>query len=370
MKKVLILLFVALNIAIGQSYTPRLQGQMNTIAGLSFETWSAKSDRITQFALPITFVYPINPRSRIDVITSPAFSSLNSGDSHSLNGMSDIRLRGHYLTQDERYLFTFGLVLPSGKNALTVEEYNVANALSVKAMNFRVPYLGQGRDINLGIATAYEFGEYVLGAGVSYLMKDNFEPFADYEYDYQPGNEFTLTGGLERNVTLMNRDMRVTADLVYTLYGSDQGNDEDIFKSGNRFMLQGTLRAPMNSFDMILFIREKIKGKNKTGVGDVFKEERKNSNGNEFEIMGQLLFPPKNNVRYSALFDVKLYGNNEWDTGGATLFGFGGGYQRPLGTNLVFDGGARFYFGNIKNTDESTGLTGIKLNGGIRYYFQ
>ena len=349
-----------------QTINPRLQGQMNTFGGLHFETWSAKSDRITQIALPITYVYPINPRARIDVITSPAFTTFSN---NSLNGLSDIRIRGHYLTKDERYVFTYGLVLPTGKNQLTTEEFNVATAMSVNAFNFRVPYLGQGRDVNLGMATAWEYGNYIIGAGVSFLHKDNYKPFKSSEYDYDPGNELTLTTGIERNVFWMDRNMRVTADIVYTLYGSDTGNGEEVFKSGNRFIIQGTLSAPMDNFDLLLFVRDRIKGKNKTGTGDIFEAERKNRNGNEFQIMGKAIFPPNNGQRFSGLVDFKLYSNNAYGTNGAMLLGLGGGYQRPLDDKMTFDGGLAFYFGSINSSGESTGVTGIKLDAAIRYFF-
>jgi len=370
--KLYILLFVLLmivNVLWSQGYTPRLQGQMNTLAGLSFQTWKAQDDRVTQFALPVTFIYPVNERTRIDVITSPAISTLSSGESFSLGGLSDTRIRGHYLTENEKFLYTFGLVLPTGKNSLDSEEFNVANALTIHAFDFKVPNLGQGMDINLGVATAFEYGEYIVGAGLSYLKKNNYKPFNDFDYDYLPGDEYTLTAGVERNVTLFGKDSRITGDAVFTIYESDKGNNEKIFKSGHRLLLQTSAFMRFSNFDLLIFLREKIKGKNKTGIGDAFEKERKNRNGNEFEILGQALLPAQNGRQIFGLFDIKLYGNNQYDTGGATLFGLGGGYRMKLNEQLFFDGGLSFYFGSITNATESTGITGIKLNGGIRYYF-
>jgi len=371
--KINILLFVLLmfySVLWSQDYTPRLQGQMNTLAGLSFETWKAEDDRITQFALPVTFIYPVNDRMRIDVITSPAISTLSSGESFSLGGISDTRIRGHYLTENEKFLYTFGLVLPTGKNTLSTEEFNVANALTIHAFDFKVPSLGQGMDINLGIATAFEYGENIVGAGFSYLKKNNYKPFNDFDFDYLPGDEYTFTTGIERNITLLGKESRLTVDAVYTIYESDKGNKEKVFKSGNRLLLQTSAFMRFSRFDMLIFLREKIKGKNKTGIGDIFETERKNRNGNEFEISGQAFLPEKNGRQIIGLFDIKLYGNNQYDTGGATLFGLGGGYRMKLNEQLFFDGSLNFYFGSLKSGNESTGITGLKLNGGIRYYFR
>ncbi|MBN2413008.1 hypothetical protein JXQ31_15075 [candidate division KSB1 bacterium] len=373
MKTKINILFISLlicyGILLGQDYTPRLQDQMNTLTGLSFETWKAKDDRITQFALPITFIYPVQDRMRIDVITSPAVSTLSSGESFSLGGLSDTRIRGHYLTENEKFLYTFGIVLPTGKNSLNAEEFNVANALTIHAFDFKVPNLGQGMDINLGVATAFEYGEYIVGAGLSYLKKNNYKPFNDFDFDYLPGDEYTFTAGAERNITLFGKDSRVTGDAVFTIYESDKGNDEKIFKSGSRLLLQTSAFIKFSNFDMLVFLREKIKGKNKTGIGDAFEKERKNRNGNEFEISGQALLPAQNGRQIIGLLDIKLYGNNQYNTGGATLFGLGGGYRMKINEQLFLDGSLRFYFGSITNASESTGITGIKLNGGIRYYF-
>jgi hypothetical protein len=229
--------------------------------------------------------------------------------------------------------------------------------------------MGQGLGANIGLATAMEIGEYVAGAGVSYLFKHTFEPFKDIDYEYNPGDEITVSAGVDRNLELLEKETRITADVVYTIYGSDQGGGEKVFKSGNKLMIQFLSHTKLEKFDLVLFIRERLKGKNITSIGDVFEEERKNSNGNEFEISGQAIFPYSERTQLSGLMDLKIYGNNEYETGGALLFGVGGGSQLEMSERMVLDSTVKFYIGNIKSSAESTGLYGIELTGGLKYYF-
>jgi hypothetical protein len=302
-------------------------------------------------------------------MTSPAFCSLNSGADYSLSGLSDIKLGGHYLILNDKYLVTFGMNLPTGKSALVDDETPVANTLVIPAFRFRLPTLGQGFDMQLGISSAWELGEFMVGAGVSYLMKGGFKPFKGYDESYNPGDELSFTVGVDKTVRLFQRDMRIIGDVLYSMYFDDTWEGEKVFSSGNRFTIQLASSFKVNSLDMIVFIREQTKGKNTTGSGDIYKSERKNSNGNQFEIQTYGYYPYKPNTRLKGVVDVKFYSDNEYETGGATLFGLGGGGQFRLTPQMVFDGDVRFYFGSIKSGAEGTGVFGLKVFGGIQYTF-
>ncbi len=340
----------------GQPLMTRLQGQSNFGAGASGQWWSAGKNKVRQVAMPVSFVYPVGARARLSVVTAPAFSKLVAVGEQQLNGLSDVRISGHYWTPNDRFLLTFGANLPTGKHSLTAEEFNVANALALHALAFRVPTYGQGLDFHLGLATALEAGEFVFGGGISYLAKGTFRPFRGLEYEYKPGAETTLSVGADRALVLFGRDARITADVVYSIYGEDKGAGKAVFKSGNRLLLQGVLLARPSSFDLLLIVRERVKGRNKTGIGDLFAEERKNSNGNEFEVDAQALFGSPQKTRLKALVGAKVYGQNQYGTGAATLVGFGGGALLRLSPKLEADANLRYYVGSIKSGPKGVAL--------------
>lgn len=354
-------------LSFGQESSYRLQSDRIGTGGVSFEMWKAGDDQITQFAVPLMFIYPYNDKLRFYATTSPAFCNMTTGVDYSLGGLSDLKLGGHYLILDDQYLVTFGMNLPTGKSGLEADEYPVASTLTMPAFNFRVPNLGQGLDVQAGLSTAREMGDFILGAGITYLMKGGFTPFVDYDESYNPGDEISLMVGADRVLNLFDKEVRMTGDILYSIYFNDTYGGEKVFRSGNRLILQMMSTFSLNSLDMVVFIREAMKGKNKTGAEDVFDTERKNSNANQFEIHGYGYYPYSRNVRLKGALEIKLYSNNDYGRGGATLFGLGGGGKIRLSDRMVFDGDVRLYFGSIQSSAERTGTFGLKLFGGIEY---
>jgi hypothetical protein len=178
---------LSLSVSFGQVQLRRLQTDIVGAAGISFESWKAKDNKVTEMSIPVMFIYPYSPKISLYAMTSPVSSNLEAGEKYSLSGLSDLKWGGHVLTLNNRLLITLGMNLPTGKHALEMEEYSVASALSVPAFNFRTPTLGQGFDVQLGANSAMEMGSMVLGYGASYLMKGKFKPLKEYEDAYNPG---------------------------------------------------------------------------------------------------------------------------------------------------------------------------------------
>jgi hypothetical protein len=358
---------VALSVSglFGQVQLRRLQTDAIGAAGISFESWKAKDNKVTEMSIPVMFIYPYSPKISLYAMTSPVSSNLEAGEKYSLSGLSDLKWGGHYLTLNDRLLITLGVNLPTGKHALEMEEYSVASALSVPAFNFRTPTLGQGFDVQLGANSAMEMGSMVLGYGASYLMKGKFKPLKEYEDAYNPGDEITLTAGADKNASILGRDMQIRGDVLYTLYFDDTWGGEKVFKSGNRILIQLLSQFKLGSTDAGFFIRERIKGKNTTGSGKTYATERLNSNANQFEIQGWAWLSSGQNARLKGLVDVKLYSDSDFKTGGANLYGVGGGGQFRLSPKWSFNGDLRYYFGKIKTSVEKVDASGIKVFGGI-----
>lgn len=363
MRKTICLIGMILLTASTLSGQPRLQSDPFASGGLSFEYWKVEDDNITQFALPVTYILPYSPQLKLFAMTSPAFSNWEN----TYSGLSDIKLGGHYLTKDNNYLITFGLNLPTGKNALDSEEYQIANVLTMPAFNFRVPSLGQGLDLQLGISTAKQMGDYILGAGITYLYKGSYEPYANITGDYNPGDELSFTLGAERDVTFLNKKMKLTGDMMYSIYMKDEFEDVDRFKAGNRLLIQLMSQFNMDQINMVILLRDRIRGKNERTTGTSLEPEKENSNANQFEIMAIGSYPYAEDLRIKGVLDIKLYSENDYGYGGATLLGLGGGGDYKFSSNLTITGDCRFYFGSIKTISNNASALGFKLYGGIQY---
>ncbi|MGE5458362.1 MAG: hypothetical protein ACM3RX_08400 [Methanococcaceae archaeon] len=331
-------------------------------SGLNYQSWSTENDlSVSEFTLPLSFIVPVNKRLTLNVTTSTAVASLNTA-SGSLGGLTDTRISGSYVTPDDRFLFTAGVFLPTGNTALEDDQGVIASALSFYPLNFRVPSFGQGLMANLGGIVAFEYRNWVLGGGLGFVFKNGFKPFAGSDIEYVPGNEMSVNFGGETNIS----KVKLTVDLTYTIYGKDTYDNTEIFKSGNKIIADVRALFNFSNMDLLIYLRERTKGKNDRGVGSINTEE-KNSNGNQLELGGLGYYPINEAFALKGLADIKIYSKNEYENNGAFLFGLGAGFNYQMNEQLSFDILGKFSTGSLTNQSLSTGITGIEFGGNIKY---
>ena len=328
------------------------------------QLWKVEEDNIRQVAIPLPFLYPVNEQLQLTIATAPAFSALGNAQSSSLNGFSDTRFGGSYLFRNEKLMATFGINLPSGKHALTAEEFQVANILALHAFDFTSPILGQGLDVSTGMVSAFPLSGMVAGLGAGFLLRGAFEPIENGSTKYNPGEEFTLSAALDYP---LQQQKRVMLDAAYTLYSSDKIGSNKVFQSGNRITLQAMAWLPGRNFQLLFMIRDRIRARNKLSLGEKLIPERQNSNGNELELLAILTRPSGAFTTLRAAVEGKFYSNNAYDIGGATIGGLGGGLSRTFSPHLSLEMDARFYFGSLETGADGVSLTGLKATGGLKY---
>lgn len=329
---------------------------------LAFQYWKVEDTKIYQFCLPLTLVYPVNERLQINVFMAPAHSSIQNGSAISLSGLSDTRISGSYLFGNEKALATFGINLPSGKHALDAEETIVANTLSLRALDFQMPILGQGFEASLGMVSAQRMSGVVLGLGVGFLFRAPFAPIKNAQEKYNPGEEITLSLGMDYP---LRKQKKLMFDFNYTIYTADKIADKAVFKSGNRMTAHAMAYLPSERVKWFISVKDRVRGKNEMGYGNLIPE-RQNSNGNELELMlvATIPYTPQFNLRGAA--EAKFYSNNAYDIGGATVVGGGFGLSQKLSAIVWFDFDARLYFGSLNYGFDEAGLFGFKAYTGLR----
>ena len=328
----------------------------------SYQYWKAKDDNINQFSFPVAFILPLGDQLLIDFVTTPTTSTAITVQENSLSGLSDTRMRGSFLFDNQRLLFTFGLNLPSGKNRLTTDELSVANILSLHALNFYVPILGQGLDASVGLIMAQPLGPFVLGFGGGYLYRGRYDPYKNIDLSYDPGDEFSLSAGLDIPMT---RKDKIYLDFSYTFYTDDRSRDVSVFQAGNRFSFSGMYYLPREIWSYLFTIKSRIQSKNKIGSGDLVPE-RLNYNNSENELSFTTFLNWDRKTIYHAMLQGKFFANNATGVGADSLGGFGMGFERQLSKKFRFLSSTRFYFGNYDVGPSFVNLFGFEIFGGLK----
>jgi hypothetical protein len=365
----LFLFFVGILAALpgyGQTVPSHFMRQKTSLVEGNFQLWHFKdASTFTQFAFPLTVIYPVRDGLSLDLTTSPA---LNTYSGSHLNGLSDTRIRGSYVFADNHALFTFGLNTPTGKNRLSTGEMELSTILALNALHFRTPILGTGLDVNTGVVYGKEMGPVVLGVGTSFLLRGAYKPYVDYDLSYNPGDEWNATLGLD-----YGEENKWTGDITLTYYSADKVNGKQAFRSGVRLLVDFRHYRKMTllgkSSRVVFYLLNRTKGKNAYALGGGLQSESLNSNGNQLELGVINALGVSQTLSANTQVAFLLYSNNAYKTGGAKIFRVGGGVPFRLSPNLTVDNSLIFSVGSLTVAQQSVSVTGIAIRVGLVYTF-
>ena len=365
MKRTCIILGV-LAMFLCQNVSHAQQGMQRKI--VSPELWSSVEYRswkrdmgdttqtISQFSFPMVLKLPLTRNLAFDMIGSTALSSAGDG---SLSGIRDVKTRVVAMLADDTIMFTAGMNLPSGKSELDSEETVVSSLLSDKAMGFRYNRLGEGLDISVGAGTAKSFGPLVLGAGVGYLLKGEYEYLEAENSKYNPGDQINATGGMD----LLLDPLLLRTDLTYTIHQSDTIDNSKVFKEAAKVSIQENAVLLMERLAVLLSARYLIRGESDILQAGVHGRTEK-VHGDRIDVGGSL------NLRLTKPMNLKLVaestfiGENAAGQNDAAVFGFGAGMTLRFMRASYLDIMGKYHTGK-SNNDEVT-LTGFSTTASLK----
>ncbi len=201
--------------------------------GVYYQRYILGGERhIREISFPITAAVPIGRSTAMSLRASPAMVA--GQDLTAVSGLSDAQLSLSHARRfgESSVVVNLGLNLPSGKRALTQEEFETTVQLSRNFYDFRTPTFGQGLNVSPGITWAFPLGDrIVLGLGAAYQYKGGFKPMEGLHDKYHPGAEVLLTGGLDVQVMPA---AAISGDVTYTRYGTDRIGGDDVFDAGDQ----------------------------------------------------------------------------------------------------------------------------------------
>ncbi len=212
-------------------YLSSRQQPIRISIGALYQSYTEDDSTLSEVSIPLAVSVPLGRNLGVSLIASQASAS---GDAvESLSGVSDAQVGLSYYQQigQGSVVVSLGVNLPSGKSELTPQEFETAIFLSQHFYNFRVSGFGQGFNVSPGVVVAFPVSENaVFGVGASYQLKGAYTPIEGMD-DYDPGDEILLTGGFDYRA---GPTTNFSADVTYTIYGSDTFGDADVFSAGDK----------------------------------------------------------------------------------------------------------------------------------------
>lgn len=336
--------------------------------GLAYQNWSFSNadDPLQQLVFPISISVPIGERISFDLRT---FQTNNQYGNDELTGFSDIKFRGKCLLLDNRLLISTGINLPTGKNKLNQQEFIISSITAMPFLKMAVPHLGSGFDLNFSLAAAEKFSFITMGFGIGFQHKGNFEPFSTTPVQYDPGDEFYLELGFETG-----QQHKLMFDVIFTQFKRDLYDNEEIFKSGNRWRMHLTYQFADWAFidqkrlvELYLIYRTRSNNEFLTVEGFVPEENRIYGDMGTLGFRGRFPVSPKIAFNLTTQFDIQEIVLDK--TYAAVVGGGGVGASFQLNSRFAINLNAEFYRGLMKNGFEAVWFTGWRLLSGLGYSF-
>jgi hypothetical protein len=198
----------------------------------NFQLWDInESNDLHQISNQLQINYFPNRNTSININGSYATSEVQS---KKLNGLTDLQIQLSQKVKSINTVFEAGVSLPSGKASLTNSEFASTIILSRNVFNFRNPVLGQGTNIFLGATWAEEVSnDFVFGAGLSYQIRGEYQPYEKQDAKYKPSNELLVSAGVDYRI---DKSKALSADLVGIFFNEDEVDGSVVFTAGNRFI--------------------------------------------------------------------------------------------------------------------------------------
>ncbi|MEE2897423.1 MAG: hypothetical protein VX815_03050 [Gemmatimonadota bacterium] len=186
--------------------------------------------------VPVALRLPLGDAIGVDVAASWAQGKIERDNTtFTLQGPTDVRLKLSW-SATPWALVSFGASLPTGNSMHDGEEAIAASVLATDLLGFREATLGTGASVTSAVATAARVGGWGIGVAGAYSVRGEFEPSADQDLTYQPGNETRLRVGLDRNIGNSTFTMGGTV----MDYSSDLANSRNLFQAGRRMSFDAT----------------------------------------------------------------------------------------------------------------------------------
>lgn len=343
--------------------------------GYSFDA-GLGADAAQLLLVPVAVRIPATSRLSFELYSAWAEGRVEQSSTVlKLSGPVDTNVKASYQASPWAVV-SVGVNLPTGNASHSGEEAVVASVLSTDLLGFREATWGTGFAVTSSVASATTAGGFGLGIAAAYAVRGSFEPSADLDLTYQPGNEIRIRGGIDRNFG----NSTLTAGATFITYADDTAGGQNLFRAGNRIRLDAAYAFRAGAGVWTLYAADLMRSN-----GDLFVDvvdgggatigqstvETATQNLLIGGVMGTL--PLGGGFVFRPHIDYKMQTREEADgsdVGSGWVFAAGGDIPLRIFGGYELFPKARVYLGSIRGiTGTDVTMMGMEFKGTIRTTF-
>lgn len=191
----------------------------------------ADSSSLRQVSVPLVVIAPV--AAGVDVSLRTAYASSSRDGIEAASGFADaqVALTVRRPVGGGEVAVGLAATVPAG-GGLSAEQAATAFLAAQEFYAFTSPALRRGPSVSPSLSVAVPVGpSLVVGGGAAYRLRTEFEPRVGLADAYNPGDEITLTAGVD---ALLANGSTVAVDGFYVRYGTDTLGDFE-YTTGDAF---------------------------------------------------------------------------------------------------------------------------------------
>lgn len=368
--KITILSIIICLFIVSSSYSQIIYGQPAfSNPQLIYTHWTIDNDiigktTISQTVLPITGFIPLKDNLEMHLYIASTNNSLEYASSEfSFSGLSDFKIQLNQSLQNDRFLLSASLNLPTGKKKLNLStEWVILETLARDFLDFPIRRLGGGVGINLLAGAATTLNEIRIGGGIMYKYNGTYEPYEGAE-DYNPGDVIKINAGGE----LKKGPVQWSLNLAWTTYSADLMDSQKSFKQSPHFNINLGATYIKENITFGNYISYLSRGKNISYDSTETILSKLQLFGNEISFNSYLNWQHNNTWYLTPSLNYRIISENDANLGSAKLFSFGLNIGKPIKEKYEINAGYKIYTGSANGDDFD--LSGYQLTTSITAIF-
>jgi len=231
---------------LGLGAAPLAAQSFTGVTGAYFESYefldpeATGVQRVSLTTVPFGLQVPVIDRVSLELRSAFAHGAMTRSDDVevTLSGLTDTELRANFDIIEEMLTVSAAALLPTGQATQSFEESELAGLIAADLLPFRVSNWGAGGGAGLVTSLAIPVGGFGFGLSAGYTMGQEFEPIADDELAYRPGDELRLRMVIDRTI---GSSAKASLILGGQSYQDDELDGAGVYEPGDRFEAIGSV---------------------------------------------------------------------------------------------------------------------------------